>query len=181
MPSGLPPPCCALVWSAFIFFTCVCSPGVVTVTGKCECGQLLVIGRFHPTKKKKAALNHYWSCKHRLCPCAHDSHCYSAAACQRKMSFSLHFSFFNQPSHCWSGSRVTLKWRSLIHWSGNLYVKWKLIKLRDKHFVLFQFGSFTFHTAAVAISAILGTGALTKPGSETEDLWDTSRQKLFNI
>lgn len=78
LSSGLPPPCCPLVWSTFIFFTCVCSPGVVTVTGKCECGQLLVIGRPHQKKKKKrAALNHCWSCKHHPCPCAHDSHCYS--------------------------------------------------------------------------------------------------------
>lgn len=67
------------------------------MTGKCECGQLLVIGRLHSSKKKKkAALNHYWSCKHRPCPCAHDSHCYSAAACQRKMSFFSSL-FFLEP------------------------------------------------------------------------------------
>lgn len=134
------PPVCRLhavhLFGRLLFFsTCVCSPGVVTVTGKCECGQLLVIGRPHQKKKKKGCtqpLLVMYTPSVSMCTWQPLLFSGGLQLPPVRESFPFRF-FFSQSSHCWPGLSVTWKWRSLTHWSRRLSRVWKKsIKLRVK-------------------------------------------------
>lgn len=108
----------------------------------------------------------------------------AAAACQRKMPFSLSFLF--EPIK----SLLTRVKRHLKAKVPHTLIK-TLVTLLEKvnkaesqtpkHFVLFKFESFTFHRTAVVVSVFLTTRAFTNQGSETEDPWGTARKKKSHL